>query len=100
PIGAAWPHVYWVTGGSVVRSDVAAREALNVAWSPVTIESAAFAAAGGVEALAWFGRAQGGAIEVYATDDRTPSRSAGATAWRRRWAGARGTCGTSSSARR
>jgi len=86
PIGAAWPHVYWVTGGSVVRSDVAAREALNVAWSPVTIESAAFAADGGVEALAWFGRAQGGAIEVYATDDRTPI----ALGWRDRVAAAMG----------
>ncbi len=73
PVGAAWPNLYWVDGSSIVRHEVGGDdEVLNVVWSPVTIESAVFDAAAGLEALAWFGRAQGGAIEIYVTDDRTP----------------------------
>ncbi|MFA5551178.1 MAG: hypothetical protein WDA03_06120 [Trueperaceae bacterium] len=80
PVGAAWPDLYWVSDASVLRQNVAGGEPLSVAWSPITIEGATFATAavtaGGVErdltAVAWYGRAQGGAIEIFATDDRVP----------------------------
>ena len=80
PIGAAWPSLYWVSDSSVMRLEVGGHEPLSVAWSPVTMEGADFATAnvstGGVEhqlsAIAWYGRAQGGAIEIYSSDDRAP----------------------------
>lgn len=80
PIGAAWPNLYWVSDASVMRLDVTGEGPTSVAWSPVTMEGADFAtasvlAAGGprsLSAVAWYGRAQGGAIEIYSSDDRVP----------------------------
>ena len=80
PIGAAWPHLYWVADSSVMRLDVDSLTPMSVAWSPITLEGADFATArvereGGTRSLsafAWYGRAQGGAIEIYSSDDRAP----------------------------
>ncbi len=80
PIGAAWPDLYWVSDASVFRANVDGTGPQSVAWSPVTMEGAAFATASvqadGTErqlsAIAWYGRAQGGAIEIYSADDREP----------------------------
>lgn len=80
PIGAAWPDLYWVSDASVFRANVNGAGPQSVAWSPVTMEGADFATAsvqaGGAErqlsAIAWYGRAQGGAIEIYSANDREP----------------------------
>ncbi len=90
-IGAAWPYAYWVTDSSVRRFDMrdlaappppdatVEAQALNVIWSPVTIEGAVFShadAGGGAEnpygALAWYGRVQGGAVQIYRSDNGAP----------------------------
>lgn len=76
PLGGQWPYFYYVTGASLRRLNPASGEILNVAWSPVTIEGAALAAGRtapngrSLTAAAWYGRAQGGAVEVHATNDR------------------------------
>lgn len=79
PIGAAWPHLYWVTNASIVRQSVDEPHAQNVVWSPITIEGVAFTSAAPVSggandltAVAWYGRAQGGSIQIYSADDRVP----------------------------
>ncbi len=81
PIGGAWPHLYWVEDASVLRVDASSPAPTSVAWSPITLEGADFATARveeGAEgarsltAFAWYGRAQGGAIEIYSSDDRAP----------------------------
>lgn len=80
PVGAAWPYLYWVSDSSVMRSGVLEQEPTSVAWSPVTMEGAFFATAPlnldgrptDLSAVAWYGRAQGGAIQIYSSDDRVP----------------------------
>lgn len=87
PIGSSWPYMYWVDGGSIVRYNVAdpSLPPDNVIWSPITIEGTGFATVfrpgdamsamsplPHLTAIAWFGRAQGGAIQVYSSDTRNP----------------------------
>lgn len=49
------------------------RAPISVAWSPVIIAAAELSVAGppgaGLTGIAWYGRKQGGAVEVYASDD-------------------------------
>lgn len=90
-IGASWPFAYLVVDSSVRRQDIrglsgapAADEALavqprNVLWSPVTIAGAAVSGADALRAngdrfsaVAWYGRVQGGEIEIYHSDDSAP----------------------------
>lgn len=92
-IGAAWPYAFWMTDSSVRRLDMrglagplpaettAEAQPLNVVWSPVTIEGAAFShakSAGNTEnrydAIAWYGRVQGGAVQIFHSDDSAPMR--------------------------
>lgn len=96
PLGAIWPYFYWVTGTSIARASYAGGPATNVAWSPITIEGTGFSAVPtpvaaadpqpALTAIAWFGRAQGGAIQVYGTD----TRSAMTVRWSDRLAAAMG----------
>lgn len=72
PLGASWPHLFWSIDSSVRRLDITDGAQLNVAWSPVTIEGASFDTADDVSAIGWYGRAQGGAVQIFGTDDRTP----------------------------
>lgn len=80
PIGTAWPDLYWVADASIMRLTVGNHQPLSVAWSPITVEGADFSTAAVQEAgaerhlsaIAWYGRAQGGAIEIYSSDDREP----------------------------
>ncbi len=89
PVAASWPYFYWTTGTSFVRIDATAAATAgadpvtagprNVLWSPTTVEGAAFApvAANGTPGggvMTWYGRAQGGGVELYASDDTEPMR--------------------------
>ncbi|MBX3141947.1 MAG: hypothetical protein KF875_14410 [Trueperaceae bacterium] len=95
-LAAAWPYVYSVDGASFRRFDVtdvlgeagAAAPVTNVLWSPVTVEGAEFVMATPTtpDAIAWLGRAEGGAVRLFTSDDRTPMR----LTWRDRLARAMG----------
>lgn len=82
PLAAAWPRFYWTTGTSFALLDASdpAGTPRNVLWSPVTVEGAAFASAtaasslGPANLLAWYGRAQGGGVELWASNDTAPMR--------------------------
>lgn len=127
PLGVTPSSAYWVTTEAIRRATLPAGTAapsavasttdeagepviVGVAWSPVTIEGADFAAtvpappqtgtgsmaasppgaepagASGVHALAWYGRLQGGGVAVYGSDDREAMRPT----WRDRLAAAMG----------
>jgi hypothetical protein len=130
PLAVTPSSVYWVTAEAIRRTAIpraaaapapgaagdpttheAAETAIvSVAWSPVTIEGAAFAAtvpaasatddppptsstpgpepadASDIHALAWYGRLQGGGVAVYGSDDRVAMRPT----WRDRLAAAMG----------
>jgi hypothetical protein len=83
-LAAAWPYVYSVDGASFRRFDVAdglsepaaAGAVTNVLWSPVTVEGAEFVGATPTtpDAIAWLGRAEGGAVRLFTSDDRAPMR--------------------------
>ncbi len=95
-LAAAWPYVYSIDGTSFRRFDVAdglgepaaAAAVTNVLWSPVTVEGAEFVGATPVtpDAIAWLGRAEGGAVRLFTSDDRQPMR----LTWRDRLARAMG----------
>ncbi len=82
PLAAAWPYVYWTEAASFKRLDAsvlfAAGEATptNVLWSPVTVEGAAFGrgevSSRALDVIAWYGRAAGGVVEIYTSDDGAP----------------------------
>lgn len=94
-LAAAWPYVYAIDGASFRRFDVVdvlgvadvldvgdvlsqppAAAAINVLWSPVTVEAAEFVGATPTtpDAIAWLGREEGGAVRLFASDDRAPLR--------------------------
>jgi hypothetical protein len=64
----------WTDGTSVVAGGADDAAPVHLAWSPVTIEGADAAVAGGVTALAWYGSEVGGGRAVYASDDARPFR--------------------------
>lgn len=80
PLAGAWPYLYWTEGSSFKRVDARAGQdavATNILWSPVTVEGATFGHAGaalqpGLDVLAWYGRAQGGSVAIYAANDAAP----------------------------
>lgn len=74
PLAWAGERAFWTHGTSVRALAPADAAPLSVAWSPVTIEGAAAAAADGVEALAWFGSEIGGDRPVYLSSDASPFR--------------------------
>ncbi|MFO7546892.1 MAG: hypothetical protein R6W77_15465 [Trueperaceae bacterium] len=118
PLAVTPSYAYWVTTEAIRRAalpEAAAAAAggpaiVSVAWSPVTIAGAAFAASAReasstgdgapgapapglassstaeVHALAWHGRLQGGGVAVYGSDDRVAFRPT----WRDRLAAAMG----------
>ncbi|HZJ09020.1 MAG TPA: hypothetical protein VFD39_04945, partial [Trueperaceae bacterium] len=82
PLAVLAEHVYWHVDEFVRRTVPSATgtartnagEPISVAWSPVIIADAELAATGDVgdetrTTIAWYGRTQGGAVEVYASDD-------------------------------
>jgi hypothetical protein len=88
PVAFAGNKVYWIADAFIRRATVDGSgqpvDATSVAWSPVPVEDAAVygptvtgeaAATGGgsspepVTTLAWYGRAQGGLVSAYASDD-------------------------------
>lgn len=83
-LAVAWPYVYLVDGTTFKRlhaptlleQPVGAVAVTNLLWSPVTVEGAEFshAAADAPHAIAWFGREEGGAVRLFASDDRAPMR--------------------------
>ncbi len=84
PLAAAWPYVYWTEATTFRRLDASewfgagGTAPTNVLWSPVTVEGTAFAhsrdPAAKLDALAWYGRATGGVVEIYVSDDGAPMR--------------------------
>jgi hypothetical protein len=75
PVGLAGGEAYWAEGSSIKRADpLAGGGAVNVAWSPVTVQRGELAAAGGQLFLAWYGPTRGGDFELYWADDREPLR--------------------------
>ncbi len=72
----AWhgEDAYWLDGPYVRRAaPFADGGPVSVAWSPVVVADADLdAAPDGPVTIAWYGREQGGEVEVYASDDTAP----------------------------
>lgn len=103
PLAVTAHEVIWVSGDAIRRATwdpeqgAVEAEIVSLAWSPVTIEGAemalgprvpADAAGEALQALAWYGRRQGGGVAVFASDDRVAmprtwrDRLAAAMGWR------------------
>jgi len=84
PLAAAWPYVYWTEAAGFRRLDASelfgagGTTPTNVLWSPVTVEGAAFGrgdvSSKYLDVIAWYGRAAGGVVEIYTSDDGGPMR--------------------------
>jgi hypothetical protein len=75
PVGLAGGQAYWAEGSTIKQVDpLAGAAAVNVSWSPVTVQHGELAAAGGQHYLAWYGPTRGGGFELYWADDREPLR--------------------------
>lgn len=75
PVAWAGSRAFWLDGAYLRRSDPFAGDApVSVAWSPVLIAEADLSvdAGTGLTALSWYGREQGGQVQVYASDDSQP----------------------------
>lgn len=75
PVAWSGGEAYWLEGPYLRRAaPFAGGEPVSVAWSPVLVAEASLAAPadGGAVTLAWYGRAQGGEVRVYASDDSAP----------------------------
>lgn len=77
-------RIFWTEGSAVRSRSEAGAEAVNIAWSPVTVGRGEMVESRSSHFLAWYGIARGGERRVYSANDLKPFQAG----WRDRAAAA------------